>query len=132
MTTFESEVYAISSDADGVKDFLSNLENLEHLLPQDRIENVKLSNSTASFKIKGLAEINIALQESSAELIVYRNSSKKPFPFDLKVNLTAEGDKTQAQVFFEADINSFMAMMMKTPLTNFLNSLGKNLDRHFQ
>lgn len=132
MTTFSSDTYTINASPDQIDQFLSNLTHLEHLLPKDRIENVKLTEDRGSFKIKGLAEIDISVEEHSSASVIYKNNLEKPFPFKLEVKMSGEGDSTDCSVHFHADINSFMGMMMKTPLTNFLNSLGKNLNKYFQ
>ena len=132
MTTFESDQHSINAGADVISEFLSNMEHLKHLLPLDRIENLKLSREEASFKIKGLAEINITLDKHSNEQVIYRNATEKPFPFDLEVKISNSAENPSCQVFFHAEVNNFMGMMMKTPLTNFLNALAKNLQKHYE
>ena len=132
MTTFESDSHVVNASAADIRAFLANMENLEHLLPGERIENVVLSNDSASFKIKGLADINIGLEAESDERIVYKNKISKPFEFTLEVSMSDGGATSTCQVFFNADVNNFMGMMMKAPITNFLNDLGRNLTTRFE
>lgn len=111
--------------------FLSTPENLYHILPQDRIEDWTFDDTTCSFKIKGLAHIQLKLDHASTDQVVYASNSEKPFPFFLKINTTASGSGTELRASFEADVNSMMGMMLKSPLTNFLNALGTAIQEKY-
>jgi hypothetical protein len=130
MTSFESNSFQVSAEGKHLLDFLANPANLEGILPTDRIENWRLIDQGCAFKIKGLADISIVLGARAEDAIQYRSSSDKPFDFTLEVRATT-GQPTMLQAFFHADVNSFMGMMLKSPLTNFLNTLGEGLKRRF-
>ncbi|MEX2595876.1 MAG: hypothetical protein WEC59_03020 [Salibacteraceae bacterium] len=132
MVTFKSDSYSISATASALAEFLGNPSNLKLILPEDRIENWKEKENGCSFKIKGLAEIHLKVEDSSEEKVVFRSDSDKPFAFKLIVHF-AQNDQTSTELSanFDADVNSFMSMMLKTPLTNFLNALGEAIKKHF-
>lgn len=130
MTTFESNEFEVRAESASVADFLSAPSNLIEILPEDRIDDWSSDGDTCSFKIKGLAGIKLKLGPGSANEVVY-DSVGGPFDFQLKVALNPIETKTMVVAKFDADVASMMAMMLKTPLTNFLNSLGTTLQQKF-
>ena len=59
MATFKSKTVEVNADLKSVNDFLSNLNNLEKLMPEDRIQKWESTDETCSFTIKGLAGIGM-------------------------------------------------------------------------
>jgi hypothetical protein len=50
--------------------------------------------------------------------------------FTLKGNIVNKGaDSTEVQLVFEGTFNAMMEMMIKTPITNFVNALSENLTK---
>jgi len=131
MTSFNSETYSLSANQAEVSQFLATLANLYDILPQDRIENWNVNGDQCSFKIKGLADISLKLESASENQVIYASTTEKHFSFKLIVMLDDATNGSSISAKFDADVNSFMGMMLKTPLTNFLNSLGKALNRKY-
>lgn len=131
MAGFESAVYTISAKSVEISRFLSVPSNLYEILPHDRIEGWQADEHGCSFKIKGLAPVGLKLESHDANSIVYRSTTSKPFEFKLVIHVNETGDKSQLQASFDADVNNFMSMMLKTPLTNFLNSLGEAIQQKY-
>mgnify|MGYP001050815377 CR=1 FL=1 len=131
MTSFNSETYSLSTSRTEVSQFLAEPSNLYEILPQDRIENWNVNGDQCSFKIKGLADIALKLESATNTEVIYASTSEKPFSFKLIVMLDEATSGSSISAKFDADVNSFMGMMLKTPLTNFLNSLGKALNQKY-
>lgn len=132
MAEFKSDRFLINTTRKGLKEFLSQPSNLKLILPEDRIENWKEEGNSCSFKIKGLAEIRLKLEDSDEGEVIYASASDKPFPFKLVVRLGEDQEgASEINAFFDADVNSFMGAMIKTPLTNFLNALGDAIKKRF-
>lgn len=131
MTSFNSETYSLSASQTEVSQFLAEPSNLYEILPQDRIENWTVNGDQCSFKIKGLADIALKLESATNTEVIYASTSEKPFSFKLIVMLDEAASGSSISAKFDADVNSFMGMMLKTPLTNFLNSLGKALNQKY-
>ena len=126
MPAFNSDNYAISASPSVISSFLAKPANLKEILPNDRIENWSVDGDTCAFKIKGLADIQLKVTTIEENRVIYSSTSDKPFQFKLVISITGS-DSSEVNVSFDADVNSFMAMMLKTPLTNFLNSLAQAL-----
>lgn len=132
MAEFSSNSFDIQTTNQSLIEFLSIPSNLLEILPQDRIEDWKTEGDTCSFKIKGLAHISLKLSSKSDERVVYANTSDKPFHFKLNINAIAAGnEKAKLNASFDADVNSFMSMMLKKPLTAFLDSLGEAIEKKY-
>ena len=48
---------------------------------------------------------------------------------DLTDIIELEDDKSEVVLSFSGDFNAMMAMMIKTPITNFINTLSTNLGK---
>ena len=124
--TIKSDEYAVKTNAENVLAFVSKPANLIQLLPQDQIENWASTEQGCSFKIKGLAHITLAVGEITSNQIVYKSAAEKPFPFKLIFIRGQSLDGSTIIAEFNPEVNAFMATMLKSPMTNFLNHLGQS------
>lgn len=110
-------------------EFLKDLNNLENLMPEDKVSNWSSSSNQCAFQIKGLSKIAMKYHRDEApsklELV---SDGDKPFPFTLSIYFKAEGDATtKSYLEFEGDMNPMLSMMAKKPLENFFNMLADKL-----
>ncbi len=127
MLTIESTKVDVAKSAQEVFDFLLDLNNLEKLMPQDRIEYWKSTEDTCRFGIKNLSSIGMKIKESSVpNQIVLESDGKNPFTFSLTIYIN--GDSAVNSYFvFEGDVNMFMKAMVQKPLKQFFDTLAENL-----
>lgn len=126
MTRLESEKVTIKQPASEVFGWLSDLNNLKHLMPE-QVEDWVSTEKDCSFTIKGMATLGMARDTltPNSQIKLIRNG-KAPFDFVLYCNMSEdEGGSTQLQLSFDADLNPFLKLMAEKPLTNFLNLLVK-------
>ncbi len=130
MTRIESETKIIESDIGIVYKFLSNINNLEKIMP-DRVENWKSSENDCYFSIKGTAELGMKIKEKTDnEAIIMESAGKVPFKFEFCMNMKSiENNKTAVMFVFDADLNPMLKLMAVNPLKNFLNILLDNLSK---
>jgi len=132
MTTIESKKVIVSASPQQTFEFLSNMNNIVHLLPEDKISNWQSDEKYCSFKIQNAYTISLEFKESTPHsAIVYSSGSGSPFAFTLKVSLKEVDGKTEAQQICEANINPFMEMMVKGPLTNLFDYMADRLGKRF-
>ncbi len=132
MATFSSNKVAVPASSNDIFNFLTDLNNLQKLMPEDKIDQWQSDAETCSFQIKGLAKIGMKLDstEENKKIHIVSNG-KNPFDFTLDINLNEQGDSTESQLIFDGNMNAFMKMMAEKPLTNFFNLLADNLKAHF-
>ncbi len=125
----EGKTTTINKTTQEVYQFLNDFNNFEQLMPE-QITNWVSDEKSCSFTIQGMANIKLVFGEnkpnSHVELLPV---GKTPFSFSLHANLTAEGDKTQALVYLDADLNPMLAMMAKRPMENLVNVMAENLQK---
>ena len=128
MLTIESKAVVVNQPDISVFDFLSDLNNLEKLMPQDRVENWRSTETTCRFAIKNLSTIGMKIKEvQSPSKIVLVSDGKNPFDFSLTIHVQKENSDSQTYFVFDGDVNMFMSTMVKKPLSNFFDQLADNL-----
>ncbi|MEM9024208.1 MAG: SRPBCC family protein, partial [Bacteroidota bacterium] len=86
MTTIESEKVTVASTADDVFTFLSDLNNLQELMPGERVTDWSSTEDTCQFQIKGLARIGMkVIERLPASTIRIGAEGKNPFDFTLTI-----------------------------------------------
>ena len=128
MTRIESNIAEINNSPEKVYNFLSDLNNLEKLMPEQVI-NWKSTEDTCSFTIKGMTDLSMKISEktpfSKVEIVP---GEKAPFNFSLIINLqNPKENLTIAQIIFDAELNAMMEMLARKPLQNFVNMLAAKL-----
>lgn len=116
-----------------VFDFLTNTENLYHLMPQDNISEWVADTKSCSFKVQGGITISLVQKELQPNhLIILNSGEKSPFPFTLNVHLSeAEGGNTEGYIAFDGEVNMFMKMLVEKPMTNLFNYMSNKLQKYF-
>lgn len=129
MTNITSEKRQVNYSDKQVFEFVGDFNNFQSLLPEDRVENFQSTGDSCSFRIKGMTDLGLRINEKQEFSKIKVNSDGKvPFKFSMDININSVGEN-QSEVFieFEGDINPFMSMMIEKPLTNFFNMLVEKL-----
>ena len=123
----ESKQFCANATAEQVFNFLTDLNNILELLPQDKVKEWSGSTETCSFKVSG-APIELVQSGSIANKIVKLQSGENPpFPYTLDISLQENEGKTTGELSFNGDVNSFLKMMVQKPLTNLFEFMAEKL-----
>ena len=124
----ESPTTRIQKPRTEVYDFLTNLQNFEHLMP-DSIQTFEvLDEDTFRFALKGMPEIVLKRKSQTPHEKVVLGAASDKLPFSLTANLRElSAEETEVNLSFEGEFNAMMAMMIKGPITNFLGTLSEKL-----
>lgn len=124
----ESEKVTVQKSQQELFDFLSNVENYEQLMPENKEKFEVRSSDTFAFALKGMPEIELQIKEKKAPDLIVLGSTSDKLNFSLDVVIESAGpDQSQAQLFFHGKFNAMMSMMVKGPLKKFINTLSENL-----
>lgn len=131
MTKIESNHANIQASAEKVFNFIIDFNNIQQLLPQDKISDWQSDFDQCSFKIQNAAIIPLVKKSSIPHSKIFIESGEKaPFPFTLEVNIIQKSEnETEGFLIFEGDINPFLKMMVMTPLTNLFNYMTDRLKK---
>lgn len=129
----DSEKTIINASAEEVFKYLSNAENIGNLLPKDGVKDFKGEQTQCSFKVQGGITISLIQTELVAnDQIKMKSGEKSPFPFDLTIHLQQREGSTEGYIAFDGEVNAFLSMMVKTPLTNLFNYMSHKLKTVFE
>lgn len=113
-----------------VFDFLTDIKNFEKLMPDNIDKFEVLDEKTFRFALKGMPEIVLRLKEQYPNEKVVLGAASDKLPFTLTGDIVSVGEnESQVGLSFEGEFNAMMAMMIKTPITNFMETLSANMDK---
>ena len=128
MTHIESQSAQVNAPSAEVFSFLSDMKNIEKLLPEGKYSDWQAQQDSCSFKIQNAYTIGLRSKESKPNHeITYESTAGSPFAFTLKVQLKESGAQTTGQLICDAQINPFLEMMVKTPLKNLFDYMAGQL-----
>ena len=82
------------------------------------------------FGLKGMPEIKLKMKEKIAPNKVVLGAASDKLPFTLTAQIDAVSDnKADVQLFFEGEFNAMMAMMIKGPISKFIETLAQNMSK---
>jgi|SRR5690554_5356225 len=124
----DSNKAIIDAPVQKVYDFLVNAENIGQLLPQNEVKDFRGTENECSFKVQGGITISLVQSELlPINEIKMKSGEKSPFPFQLSVILNDFEGKTEGYISFDGEVNAFLQMMVKKPLTNLFNHMTEEL-----
>jgi ribosome-associated toxin RatA of RatAB toxin-antitoxin module len=108
---------------------LSIVETYEGLMPEGAAFT-KIDDSRFRFKLGGMPEIGLTIVDKQFNESIILTSSNDKISFTLRGQLTKISEtQSDVQLHFEGDFNPMMAMMVKKPLTQFIESLIGNMHK---
>lgn len=111
-------------------DFLNELSNFEQLMPENIDKFEVLNENRFLFALKGMPEIVLEKKEQSSPNKMVLGAASEKLPFTLSAAIVSTGDnQSEVQLSFTGEFNAMMAMMIKNPITNFMNTLSTNLGK---
>lgn len=124
----ESQGNTISKPARDVYNFLTDIKNFEKLMPENISKFEVIDDSTFLFALKGMPEIVLKLQESIPVSKVVLGAGGGKIDFSLTGDITEiDTNSSSLKLSFEGEFNPMMAMMIKGPISKFLETLNSNL-----
>lgn len=127
MTVIETEKETSPNSAEKLFNFLTDMNNFERLMPQDKIEKWSSDSESCEFTIKGMSRIGLKQKSTTPySKIEIESYGKVPFPFTLEVFLKdIDENNCETSMTFTGEINAFMKLLVEKPLRNFFNMLVK-------
>jgi len=119
----------VKKSAKELYDYFTQLEKFKELMPEN-IEKFEIEGDSFKFRLKGMPEIRLVLQEKTPYSNITLASASSKFPFTLVADIEEVSEnECSVQLKFNGSFNPMMAMMIKNPLTKFVNILSDNLEK---
>ncbi len=124
----ETPKNTINKSAKQVFEFLTNLQNFEKLMPENIDKFEVINEDRFLFALKGMPEIVLQRKEQNPNDKIVLGAASDKLPFTLTADiLTISEDECEVTLSFNGEFNAMMAMMIKSPITNFMGTLSENL-----
>lgn len=126
----ESQKVTVQKSAEYIFNELSQVKNFEKLMPENIAKFEVIDENCFEFGLKGMPEIKLVKKDAipNSKIILGAASSKLPFTLTANIDETAS-DSTDVQLFFDGDFNAMMAMMIKGPISKFIETLAENMHK---
>ncbi|WP_298220498.1 SRPBCC family protein [Flavobacterium sp.] len=126
----ESPKVSVDQSAQHLFDSLTDVKNFEKLMPESIAKFEVIGDDAFLFGLKGMPEIKLKMKEKIAPNTVVLGAASDKLPFTLTAKIEeVEASKSNVQLFFEGEFNAMMAMMIKGPISKFLETLALNMNK---
>ena len=110
-----------------VFDVLSNVDNLTRLkerIPEDQLKDIVIGEDSISYK-SPMGMVTLKLVEKEPNKTIKYSTVQSPLPFDMWVQLLPiTGSQCKMRVTVGLNMNSFMMVMVKKPLTDAVEKIA--------
>jgi hypothetical protein len=126
----ESPKVIVEKSAEYLYNALSDVKNFEKLMPENIAKFEVLGEDIFNFGLKGMPEIKLRMKEGipNSKVVLNAASDKLPFSLIATINTISE-NSSEVKLDFEGDFNPMMAMMIKGPITKFIETLAENMHK---
>jgi hypothetical protein len=126
----ESSKVTVSQSSAYVFTQLNDVANFEKLMPESTAKFEVLSPDSFVFGLQGMPEIKLVIKSSTPYTQLILGAASDKLPFTLTANLEElEASSTEIQLLFEGEFNAMMAMMIKGPISKFIETLAQNMSK---
>ena len=126
----ESPKVSVNKSPEDIFNFLANIKNFKSLMPENISKFEVLSEDTFVFALKGMPEIILKKKEVTPPNKIVLGAAGGKIDFSLIGNITKKDEtSSEVQLEFSGDFNPMMAMMIKGPITKFIETLATSIPK---
>lgn len=124
----ESQKVTVKKSSEYMFNALSQVKNFEKLMPDNISKFEVLDENAFIFGLKGMPEIKLKMKEKMPNSQIVLGAASDKLPFTLTANIIEIAtEETQIQLLFDGEFNAMMAMMIKAPISKFIETLTVNM-----
>ena len=124
----ESPKVTVEKSAQELFDLLSDVKNFEKLMPENIAKFEVIGDDAFIFGLKGMPEIKLKMKEKVAPTKIVLGAASDKLPFTLVANIDdVTENSSDVKLDFEGEFNPMMAMMIKGPISKFIETLAINM-----
>lgn len=126
----ESPKISVNKSSEDVFNFLSDIKNFESLMPENISKFEVLGEDKFLFALKGMPEIILKKKEVIPPNKIVLGAAGGKLDFSLIVNIAKKDtNSSEAQLEFSGDFNPMMSMMIKGPISKFIETLATSIPK---
>ena len=124
----ESKKVTLNKSAEAAFNFLNDVKNFETLMPENISKFEILGEDKFLFALKGMPEIVLKKKEIVQNSKIVLGAAGGKLDFSLVTDITEiDSNISEVQLHFEGEFNAMMAMMIKGPISKFIDTLATNM-----
>ena len=125
LSFFESRHGTVSSSAEEVFAFVTDIRNFERFIQKGTIKSWKAEKEFCSFSVPMLGTVTLRIAEKEEfKKVVYNGDALKKNDFILTLSLIDNiNNKADVSIILSADLNPMMKIMAAKPIEQFLEKL---------
>ena len=126
----QSPKVTVEKSAQYIFESLSDVKNFEKLMPENIAKFEVTGDESFIFGLKGMPEIKLKMKEKTPYNKLVLGAASDKLPFTLTGDINALSDTScEVQLLFEGEFNAMMAMMVKGPISKFIETLANNMHK---
>ena len=128
--TLESSTIKISTSAEDIFNHLTDVGNFEGLMPENITKFKLMGENKFIFALAGMPEIMLEkkIQYPNERIILGAAGGK--LDFSIEINISSIGIREcEAKILFKGKFNPMMSMMIKAPISKFIETLAINIEK---
>lgn len=107
--------------------FLSSIQNLEKILPKDKINNIQILDNKLSFQIENIITLNLFINKTElTDKLSYIEYQSEPFG-NYHLSLTVNFQNNQSQIILTGYLNPFVLSIAQKKLTHLIQRINQEL-----
>jgi ribosome-associated toxin RatA of RatAB toxin-antitoxin module len=120
----------VNKSSKEVFDFLNDVKNFETLMPENINKFELINENRFLFALKGMPEIVLQKKQQTPHSQLILGAASDKLPFTLTADIASINEQEcEVALSFEGEFNAMMAMMIKSPINNFIGTLSENLSK---
>lgn len=126
----ESPKVTVDKSAEYLFNALTDVKNFEKLMPENIAKFEVLGSDIFNFGLKGMPEIKLKLKDQTPNSKVVLAAASDKLPFTLVADIEElDANQSAVKLTFDGEFNPMMAMMIKGPITKFIETLAQNMGK---
>ena len=126
----ESPKVTVQNNATYLFNALCDVNNFEKLMPESIAKFEVTDADSFIFGLKGMPEIKLRMKDKTPNSKIVLGAASDKLPFTLTANIEEISEASAAiQLVFEGEFNAMMAMMIKGPISKFIETLADNMHK---
>ncbi|NKI33375.1 SRPBCC family protein [Croceivirga thetidis] len=126
----EVERKIVDQSPETVFNFLTDVNNFEVLMPENKSVFEVYDEKTFRFGLSGMPEIVLRKEEEIPHSKIVLGAASSKLNFNLTIDIEElEASKSEVGLSFQGKFNAMMGMMIKGPITKFMETLTENMDK---
>lgn len=125
----ESQKVTVNKTTKYIFNELAQVKNFEKLMPDNISKFEVLDENAFIFGLKGMPEIKLKMKEKTPNSQIILGAASDKLPFTLTANINGVDNFSEIELIFEGEFNAMMGMMIKGPISKFIETLAENMHK---